>query len=159
MKKLLCILILGTSLNISHAQGDLNLSSPAQEMLKFINDPQNKNDRLNNIQYQNDTELVMFIMKSIDDKHIKEINKKIEFINSFNVSKDIKEQAISYVNQNITYSDNEKVSYGVYLLKKCNESHSVGLEARNASVSGECYIDYKPTNNGCAPERSNVCCT
>ena len=118
MKKLLTILIVGLSLNLAHAQGDLNLSSSAQEVLRSINEPQNKNDRLNNPQYQNDTELLMFIMKSIEDKHINEINKKIEFVNSFSVSKDIKEQAISLINQNITYSDNEKVSYGVYLLKK-----------------------------------------
>lgn len=146
MKKLLSILIIGTSLNVAHAQGDLNLSSPAQEMLQFVNDPQNKNDKLNNPQAQKDTELVMFIMKSIEDKHIKEIDKKIEFINSFNVSNGIKEQAVSLINQNITYSDNEKVSYGIYLLKKCNESPRVGSR-----------IDYRPNKGNCVYERSNVC--
>jgi hypothetical protein len=74
----------------------------------------------NNVDYQNNTELVMFVMKSIEDKHITNVNKKIEFVNSFKVSDDIKEQAISLINQNIEYSDNEKVAYGVYLLKKCN---------------------------------------
>lgn len=149
MKKLLTILIVGLSINIAHAQGNSNLSSGAQAVLQFVNDPQNKNDKLNNAQIQNDTELVMFIMKSIEDKHITEINKKIEFINSFNASNSIKEQAINLVNQNINYSDNEKVSYGVYLLKKCNEdSHKTNARA---------VVDYKPYQGKCVYERSNIC--
>ena len=147
MKKLLSILIVGASLNVAHAQGNLNLSSPAQEMLQFVNDPQNKNDKLNDPQAQNDTELVMFIMKSMEDKHIKEINKKLEFINSFNVSNGIKEQAISLINQNITYSDHEKVSYGIYLLKKCNDS----------SRAPGATLDYRPNKGSCVYERSNIC--
>lgn len=55
---------------------------------------------------------------------------------------------ISYVNQNITYSDNERVSYGVYLLKKCNDSNSGHRDT----------FDYRPNGHGgCVPQRSNVC--
>lgn len=132
----------------AYAQSKLKLSSDAQATLKFMNDPKNKNDILNNAQYQNDVELLMFIMTSIDDKNIKEKNKKIEFVNSFKASEYIKDWAISLINQNITYSDNEKVAYGIYTLKKCNgESPRVN----------ECIVDYRP-NQGCKPERSNVCC-
>lgn len=150
-RNILCgiTLALLTSLSAASTQGDLNLSSSAQEMLKFLNDPQNKNDILNNPQTQNDNELVMFIMKSIEDKHIKEINKKVEFVNSFKVSNDIKEQAISYINQNLTYSDNEKASYGIYMLKKCN----------TIPRAGACYPDYRPDGRGgCTSQRSNICC-
>ena len=84
----------------------------------------------------------------MEDIHIKEINKKIDFINKSHVSNDIKNWAIRLINQNITYSDHEKVSYGIYILKKCNEDPKVN----------RCYIDYRP-NKGCVPERSNVCCT
>jgi hypothetical protein len=153
MKKLLSILILATSLNIAYAQGDLKISSNAQETLKFMNDPQNKNDILNNVQYQNDVELLMFIMKSIEDKNIKDKNKKIEFVNSFKASNDIKEWAISYINQNITYSDNEKISYGIYGLKKCN----VGAEINGIPKANDCRLDWGP-HAGCKPDRSNVCC-
>jgi hypothetical protein len=158
MKKLLSILIVAASLNIAHAQSNLNLSSDAQEMLKFLHEPENKNDSLNSPQVQNDNELVMSIMKFIEDKNIKEKNKKIEFINSLSVSNEIKQQAISYVNQNLTYSDHEKVSYGLYLLKKCKKTKDVSMNSPSASQT--CYGDYKPNGKGmCAPERSNICCT
>jgi hypothetical protein len=147
MKKLLSILIIGASLNFAHAQDDLSRSIDAQEVRQFVNNPQNTNDKLNNPQGQNDAELVMFIMKSIEDKHIKEIDKKIEFVNSFNASNSIKEQAISLINQGITYSDNEKVSYGVYLLKKCHDS----------TRSPRSRIDYRPFKGNCVYERSNIC--
>lgn len=159
MKKLLSILIMGASLNIAHAQNNLNLSNDAQEILKFLNEPQNKNDSLNSPQVQNDNELVMSIMKFIEEKNIKEKNKKIEFINSLNVYDEIKQQAISYVNQNLTYSDNEKVSYGIYLLKKCKKTKDVSRNI-SPSASETCYADYKPDGKGmCIPERSNICCT
>lgn len=142
------MLLCSTSFSVANAQNNLNNSgAAAQELLKFINDPQNRNDLLNNAQYQNDTELLMFVMKSIEDKNIKDINKKIEFVNSSNVSNDIKKQAISLINQNITYSDHEKVSYGIYMLKKCNVSPSANT----------CWTDYGP-HQGCVPERSNICC-
>lgn len=144
MRKVLIILAITISLNIAYAQNVL-LPHSAQEVMQFINDPQNKNDKLNNIQIQNDTELVMFIMKSIEDKNIQDIDKKIEFINSLNVGKTIKDQVITLVNQDITYSDNEKISYGGYMLKKCNKTKAVGA-----------IIDYRPMR-GCVYERSNIC--
>ena len=137
-----------TSLAVANPQDDLKLSSDAQATLEFFNAPQNKNDNINNPQTQNDTELVMFIMKSIEDKKITDKNKKIEFVNSFKVSNYIKEGAINDINQNITYSDNEKVSYGIYLLKKCNTS----------SRKNACYVDRRPNRGGCIDERSNICC-
>ena len=142
------ILSLLTSLSVANPQNDLKLSSDAQATLEFFNSPQNKNDNINNPQTQNDIELVMFIMKSVEDKNLADKNKKIEFINSFKVSNVIKEQAISYINQNIKYSDNEKVSYGIYLLKTCNVSPKIN----------DCRVDYKPTSRGCVGERSNICC-
>ena len=148
MKKLLSILIFATSLNIAYAQDNLNissLSSNAQATLKFLNDPKNKNDNLNDPQTQNDTELVMSIMKSIEDKQIKDNNKKIEFVNSFKVSSYIKDGVISLINQNITYSDHEKISYGVYGLNECNDHPRVG-----------CMVDYVP-RDGCKYQRSNIC--
>ena len=118
MKKLLSILILGVSLNLAYAQDNTKLSSAGQELLEFVNDPQNKNDSLLDPKNQNDTELVMFILKAIEDKKIKEKTKQIEFANSFQVSDDIKKGVINSINQNLAYSDNEKVSYGIYLLNK-----------------------------------------
>jgi len=132
------ILSLLTSLSVANPQSDLKLSNDTQATLKLTNDPQ----------YQNDVELLMFVMKSIEDKKITDKNKKIEFVNSFKASNYIKEWAISLINQNITYSDNEKISYGDYLLKKCDES---------PRVNG-CVTDYRPTSQGCKPERSNICC-
>ena len=85
--------------------------SSSDEVLKIINNPQN----------QNDVELVMFIMKTIEDKNIKDTNKKIAFVDTFQVSDDIKDVVKSYIKQNLSYSDNERISYGIYKLKKeCN---------------------------------------
>lgn len=142
------ILSLLTSLSVANPQSDLKLSSDAQATLEFFNAPQNKNDNINNPQTQNDTELVMFIMKSIEDKKITDKHKKIDFINSFQVSKYIKDGAISEVNQNISYSDNEKVSYGIYMLKTCKTS----------SRKNACYVDRRPNQGRCDYERSNICC-
>lgn len=136
-----------TFFNIAHAKGDLKLSSDAHEVLKFVNKPQAKNDKLNDPQTQNDTELVMSILKYIEDKNITESNKKIEFINSSKVSNYIKNGVINEIQQNITYSDYEKVSYGIYMLKKCN----------NNSKANVCYIDQRPVPY-CVYERSNICC-
>ena len=74
----------------------------------------------------------------------------------FQVSKYIKEGAINEVNQNITYSDYEKVSYGVYLLKKCNNSFG---KLSTPSKLGDCYPDKRPDGRGgCGYQRSNICC-
>jgi len=151
--KILFGILLSTAfLNPTYAIDDPKLSSDVQEVLKMMQDPKYKNDFINNLQYQNDTELTMFLMKSIEDKGIKDTNKKIEFVNTFKVSEDIKEQVKSYIRQGINYSDHEKVSYGIYLLKKCDK--------QNISVNNRvCYFDYAPKPAPrCLPVRSNVCC-
>lgn len=107
----------------ANSSDNLKLSSDAQKTLKFMNDPKNKNDMLNNVQYQNNVELLMFVMKSIEDQNINENNNKIKLVNSLDVSDYIKNWAISYINQNITYSDNEKISYQIYTLKQCSDNH------------------------------------
>jgi hypothetical protein len=114
MKKLLSILILATSLNIAHAQENLTTNEkPTQNAVELM---------LANPQTQNDTELVMFIMKSIEDKDIQGVDKKTNFVDTFKVSDSIKNQAKSYINQNINYSDYKKLSYGMFQFKKCNHS-------------------------------------
>jgi len=115
--KILCgiILFLLVCLSSAHAQGNLTQykSSPASndEVLKIINNPQN----------QNDVELIMFVLKSIEYKNIKEINKKIDFVDTFKVSDDIKDVIKTIIKQNLNYSDHERISYGVYVNKKCNK--------------------------------------
>jgi hypothetical protein len=148
LKAIILSSVMFLSFSFANAQDNSKLSSDVQGVLKFLNAPQNKNDLLNNTQYQHDTELVMFVMKSVEDKHIKDINKQIEFINSFKVSNDTKQQAISYIKQHIKYSDHEKVSYGVYMLKICNELPRVN----------NCIMDYRPQAPHCFPQRSNICC-
>ncbi len=146
MKKLLITLLILTSLSVANTQVS-KIPNAEQQFSKWANDPQNKNDNLLNPQTQNETELMMFLLKSIEDKNITDKQKKIEFVNSFKVSEDIKQYAISLINQNITYSNNEKISYGIYSLKQCNDKPKTNA----------CIVDYRP-NQGCKPERSNVCC-
>ncbi|HLX54963.1 MAG TPA: hypothetical protein VKR58_13540 [Aquella sp.] len=154
LKIIICTITLSlvTSLSIANAQDNSTpataLSSSAQEVLKWLNDPKNANDNLNNKQTQDGVEQVMSIMKSLEDQNIKGNDKKIEYVNSLNVSTDMKEWAISYINQNINYSDNEKVSYGIYRLKKCDGSHKVN----------DCQVDFRPNQGTCVEERSNICC-
>lgn len=151
-KILLGVITLMTFSHSAYALDNTKPSSAAQELLKTIKTPQYQNNIINNLQYQNDTELAMFIMKSIEEKNIKEANKKIDFVNTFKVSDEIKDQVKSMIKQNINYSDHEKVSYGIYLLKKCND--------QTVSVRNEpCYFDYAPNPApNCVPQRSNVCC-
>lgn len=134
-----------------YALDNVESSSAANEVLKLINSPQYKNDTINNPRTQNDTELVMFILKAIEEKKIQDPKQKIAFTNSFQVSDDIKGLVINQINQNLNYSDNERVAYGIYMLKKCNK--------RNASSKQVCYVDRvpKPAPN-CVYQRSNVCC-
>lgn len=63
---------------------------------------------LSNPQNQNDVELIMLIMKSIEDKNIQGIKERINFVDTFKVSDEIKNVAKSYIRQNISYSDNKK---------------------------------------------------
>lgn len=112
------LLFLITLLSSAYAQGNLTQYKPSpksdDEVLKIINNPQN----------QNDAELIMLIQKSIEEKNITDINKKIAFIDSFNVTDYIKVLVKRNIKQGITYSDYERVSYGVYQFKKCkNKKH------------------------------------
>ena len=47
----------------------------------------------------------MFILKSIEDKGITGINDKIDFVNTFKVTDDIKAQVITMIRNDINYSD------------------------------------------------------
>lgn len=80
---------------------------------------------LQNPQNQNDVELIMSIMKIIEDKNIEGISKKINFVDTFKVSDYIKNTIKSYIRQNINYSDNERISYGIYRSKKCNHQQDI----------------------------------
>lgn len=118
------ILFILVCLSPAYAQGNLTQykSSPASsdEVLKIINNPQN----------QNDVELIMFVLKSIEYKNIKEINKKIDFVDTFKVSDDIKDVIKTTIKQNLNYSDHERVDYGIYQLKKeCNHNSSSGIDS------------------------------
>ena len=148
MKKLLITVLLLTSLSATFAQDVSKLSNVAQQLSKWANDPQNQNDNILNPQTQNETELTMLILKSIEDKNITDKQQKIEFVNSSKVSENIKQDAISLINQNITYSDNEKVSYGLYLLKQCNDK---------PKPIASCYINYYPYQGSCAYEQGYAC--
>lgn len=134
-----------TFFSIANAKDNLSMfqptSSSEEEVLKMIKNPTN----------QNNTELVMSILKDIEDKGIKDADKKIEFVDSFNVSNDIKEQAKSYIRQNIKYSDNERVSYGVYKLKNCGSNSY-------ASKTNGCVNDYAYIYNGCYVQYRFTCC-
>ncbi len=97
-----------------------------------------------NQQNQNDVELVMFILKSIDELNITDNSKKINFVDSMKVSDEIKDLAKNEINQGIVYSDHKKVSYGMYQLNagKC----SANSNASGANVSGvPDYINFYGT--------------
>ena len=136
MKKLLSILILTTSLNIAHAQGNLIDSRQLSEaeVLKVVTNPQN----------QAKVELVMFVLKSIEDLNITENDKKIDFVNKVAVSDNIKDMVKNDISQNITYSDYKRVSYGMYQLmnNKCsNSSNSLNVNGLpdHINLRGNCY--------------------
>jgi hypothetical protein len=136
MKKLLSILILATSLNIAHAQGNLIDSRQLSEaeVLKVVTNPQN----------QAKVELVMFVLKSIEDLNITENDKKIDFVNKVAVSDNIKDMVKNDISQNITYSDYKRVSYGMYKLmnNKCsNSSNSLNVNGLpdHINLRGNCY--------------------
>ena len=112
MKKLLSMLILGVSLNLAYAQEKPLIDSKEPSEAQ-------KSEFINNIVNQNNNELVMFILKSIEDQGITNTDQKINFVNTFNVYDKVKEEVITAIKANITYSDNEKVSYGRYKLKNC----------------------------------------
>ena len=115
-----------TSISIAQA--------PKLDIASIINDP-----ILSNSQNQNDVELIMTIMKAIEDKDIQGVDKKIEFANTFKVSDYIKNTVKSYINQNINYSDNQRISYGIYRLKLCN----------HASNTNEVWPDFRKSGNQC----------
>lgn len=132
----LSILILATSLNIAHAQGNLIDSRQLSEaeVLKVVTNPQN----------QAKVELVMFVLKSIEDLNITENDKKIDFVNKVAVSDNIKDMVKNDISQNITYSDYKRVSYGMYKLmnNKCsNSSNSLNVNGLpdHINLRGNCY--------------------
>lgn len=133
----------------------LSFSAYAQDNLKPF-DASNQAIIINSSQDQNDTELVMSILKLIEDKGITETNKKIDFINTFKVSNDIKEYATSLITQSLNYSDYKKDSYGTYTLQTCNNHSAYKKSSLNSQI---CYVDNAPNGRGgCRAQRSNVCC-
>jgi hypothetical protein len=150
--KILLGIVLSISFLPSYAIDNPKLSDTATELNNMLNNPKYKNDSLNNQQNQNDTELVMFILKAIEEKKIQDPKQKIAFANSFQVSDDIKSLVRTQINQKLNYSDNEKVSYGVYILKNCAKQNvSTGKQV--------CYVDRVPRPAPSCPYlRSNVCC-
>ena len=132
MKKTLITLLILTSLSIANAQGNLTQYKPSptssNEVSNIINNPQN----------QNDVELSMFVLKIIEDKNITDINKKIAFVDTFKISDDIKDAIKTTITQNINYSDNERVGYGIYELKKCN--HNVSDKVDSSSPAYNNYV-------------------
>ena len=148
MKKLLITVLLLTSLSATFAQDVSKLSNVAQQLSKWANDPQNQNEKILNPQTENNTELTFSILKSIEDKNITYTQKKLDFVNSSQVSENIKQSVINLINQNITYLDYEKVSYGLYSLKLC--------KLRKPS---ECYYDNTPDGRGgCLYQYQDACC-
>lgn len=149
-------MLLSTFFSSAYALDNHNSSSATNELLQTTSSHQDQNDIINTPQDQNDTELVMFILKCIEDKHITEINKKIAFVNTFKVSNDIKDYAISLITQDLNYSDHKKDSYGTYILQPCNNPSTL----KSSSLNGRsCYVDYAPNGHGtCKAQRSNVCC-
>ena len=142
------ILFILVCLSPAYAQGNLTQykSSPASsdEVLKIINNPQN----------QNDVELIMFVLKSIEYKNIKDINKKIDFVDTFKVSDDIKDVIKTTIKQNLNYSDHERVDYGIYQLKKeCNHNSSSGIDSYTPL---EDYI-YYPSVRRCLFNPGSIC--
>lgn len=87
-------------------------SSP-DEVLKIVQNPQN----------QNNVELVMFILKNIEDLNIIETDKKIEFVNNFNVSDEIKSLVKTAIENHINYSDHKRITYGLYEFNKCRHTN------------------------------------
>ena len=140
------ILSLISFLSFAYTQENLNQMLNEEVMqnraaLQLITNPQTRNDN----------ELSMFIMHIIESKNIKDFNKKIEFIDTFKVSDDIKQQAKVYVKQNLNYSDFRKVDYGVYILKNCHQTSSKNL---SNCYEGMMQIAYKT----CAINPFTTCC-
>jgi hypothetical protein len=125
LKTIILSSVMFLSFSFANAQDNSNLFRPTpnseNEVLKIITSPENLNN----------TELVMSVLKSIEDLGIKDTNRKIDFVSSLKVSDDIKAQVIGQVRNSLSYSDHEKVSYGMYKVKsdKChfNNSNAKGL--------------------------------
>src|SRR5688572_30222955 len=113
---LLLLLTSFLSVAVAHAQNN-SLIDPSQlseaQIKQIVTNPQNENK----------VELVMFVLKSIEDLNITDDDKKIAFVNSLDVSNEIKDVVKSDIKLNITYSDHERVSYGIYRLmsKQCDK--------------------------------------
>jgi len=120
MKLKFAALALITLFSLANAQGNIDISN-------IVNDP-----ILSNAQNQKDVELVMLIMKSIEDKNIQSVEEKINFVDTFKVTDEIKDVAKSYIRQNISYSDNKRIAYGIYQYTKCN--HGANVDASSKRV-------------------------
>ena len=151
MKKMLITLLILSSLSFANTLGDVSQYKPSptsrDEVSKIVNNPVN----------QNNVELSMFILKMIQDKNITDINKKIAFVDTFQLSDDIKDTIKITINQNINYSDFERAGYGIYLFKKCN--HKVSDKVDSSSYWNQIWnINYQECeyqqNYSCDPQVS-----
>jgi hypothetical protein len=109
------------------------------EVQQIVTNPQN----------QQRVELVMSILKAIDDLNITENSKKIDFVNTMEVSDNIKTLVKNQINLNITYSDFQRVSYGIYRLmsKQCGK----------ISGSGDALPDYILFQGYCVYQEYYTC--
>lgn len=125
-------------LNIDYAEGNFppnrNITVKSDsEALQILSNPKN----------QQKVELYMYVLKSIQDLGITDIDKKIAFVETMEVSNNIKDWVKSSIRHNINYSDYKKVSYGIYqtLNNKCGKGSNP-----QAKLS-----DYIPFRGHCAP--------
>ena len=138
-KLLIAMLSITTFLSFANAN-NYHINRPSEaEAMHIVENPDN----------QNKVELAMFILKSIEEKQIKNIDKKIDFVNSLPVSDEVKRLAKSIIQQGINYSDNEKISYGIYRLKNCKNFKN---NSNFKSLS-----DYLPVGSGCVPIPNYLC--
>ena len=109
-------ILLSACLSSVYALDSNELSSANSEATKLFNSTLYPNEVISTPQDQNETELALNILKTIEDKKITETNKKISFVNTFNLPDEIKKYAKSLITQNLNYSDFKKESYGTYTL-------------------------------------------
>ncbi len=138
-KLLIAMLSMTTFLSFANANS-YHINKPSEaEAMQIVENPEN----------QNKVELAMFILKSIEEKQIKNIDKKIDFVNSLPVSDEVKRFAKSIIQQGINYSDHEKTSYGIYRFKNCKNFKN------NSNVKS--LPDYLPLRGWCVPQQWYQC--
>ena len=141
---LITFLLSLNALSFANYSGDLSQlkSTPfsSDEVLKIIKNPQN----------QNNVELVMAVLKNIEDLNITEKDKKISFVDNFNTTDNIKSLVKISIENNISYSDHKRIDYGLYEYKKCYHTNY-------ASTDDPKLPNYILFNNKCYYQEYYVC--